>query len=386
MDKEDAKVSASICIFIIGVIIRLLLIYWLYHIYKIKGIVAKMHGDQEACQGDIMEREMFRYQLYELKYSLSEDLTKFTVSKAIFDFKKAVYVLMVISTILMVVGFLYSAYGGFVNTQEELFQLVCIAFTIILLYVLFTSSLDTLFDNKDYLTCTDSTCEKRAGAYQDLETELDAVLNQYYQVNEKKVYFMEYGFSTLGTDFVNSLIKRLVSIQEQRAITENSGDVDLLTADILRSFENSIFTYSEGKVVQVNTKKLLPYLKLYKNKDYIQMKNDIDIINERYRDWVCMNEEALKKSKGIVCEAQGHSYVKNPMYSLLKYDTYPDIRKKLVKLLTYGWLLFFFYLYTLYHLKYKDLTFRMFIIAGLVASLLFVVFYYIMVIRNQTYM
>lgn len=356
----------------------------LYNVYKLRGVMDRMHSRQEACEGDIMERETFRYQLYELANSQTNNLETLQLAQSISVFKGTCITMLTIAVIAIGVSFvLLVITQDVLNKWETVIYLALYFASVVVLYTLVSTNLTKLFENNAYMKCEDKECSKRSGVYAKLEKELDDILNKSFKPSQKTIYFMSKGFQTFGTEFVDSLTKRLVALEEMRANEVGTQELDLLTADVLRKAETEFLKVGEGgEFIGAYTSKLLPYLKLYMNKDRKDGKNDIEVIREKYRDWVCSHSAS---NIPIQCKPLNEvdAYLNNPLGTLLPYDTYPEITKKLESMGKIGWVILFAFLYVLYHRYSTRFNLPWYLSIFNFLLLIVIVFYYMMFVRYR---
>lgn len=375
----ETSLIGNLFLNIVRVLSYFIIIWWLINIYSIRYEIEKLNRIQLYCDGDIMEQETFRYNLYELNDTNVINKNVKIVKDKIETFKTIFlifYWLFVVSFIILVYIVIYKYIT--IKTLELPFDVIIETNV----YLITLSILYYKLDNNFKLT--DNGYPIFKSGYKSKKEEflksLDKVLNNYFTTKEnEKIYFMNDGLITFGDDFARDLAGRAIEIDE---LEQNNNEVVSISEKI-HELDIKLFERQNGRVVKVKTELLLPYLQLNKNNSRIDKKNDIEIINEVYHEWVC-SHDTIPNEPNVCLDNKNKNYIVQSLNNINTDNNYKDIYKELSSLITYGIIIGIFIFYFIYHSLYKNNSeFRIGVILSNIIFLLLVFIYYIIFIRYK---
>lgn len=377
--REMNVVSNPTSNFIITIIRSLsyfILIWWLLNIYSIKYEIEKLHRIQLYCEGDIMEQETFRYNLYKINDDNNTNKNVNKIKDKIETFKTVFLVFYWLLISLFVILIIMTIFKY--NTQKVIivpYNTIPELFIYIIALSVFYFKMDSNFNvTDDSYNIFKTGYRSRKSSF---NKNLDNVLNNYF-VTEKdeKIYFMNDGLSTLGDDFAKDLATRAIELDELEQ--SNNHEVISITQKI-QELEVKLFERKNGRVVKVKTELLLPYLQLNRNNARKDNKNDIEIINEAYHNWVC-SHDTVKNEPNICIESK--NYITQSLNNINTDDNYDDIHKELTSMITIGIFFGIVMFYFIYHSLYKNNTdFRQGVILLNISVMVLLFIYYMIFIR-----
>ena len=372
--------TSNFIITIIRSLSYFILIWWLLNIYSIKYEIEKLHRIQLYCEGDIMEQETFRYNLYKINdnnNNTNKNVKKIKDKIETFKTVFLVFYWLLISLLISLFVVLITMTIYKYNTKKVIivpYDAIPELFIYIIALSIFYSKMDYNFkvtDNSYNIFKTGYKSRKESFC-----TNLDVVLNNYF-VTEKdeKIYFMNDGLSTLGDDFAKDLATRAIELDELEQ--SNNNEVISITQKI-QELEVKLFERKNGRVVKVKTDLLLPYLQLNRNNARKDNKNDIEIINEAYHNWVCSHDTVMNEPKCI----ERKNYITQSLNNINTDDNYDDIHKELTSMITIGIFFGIVMFYFIYHSLYKNNTdFRQNVILVNISVMVLLFIYYMIFIR-----
>ena len=376
--------TSNFIITIIRSLSYFILIWWLLNIYSIKYEIEKLHRIQLYCEGDIMEQETFRYNLYKINdnnNNTNKNVKKIKDKIETFKTVFLVFYWLLISLLISLFVVLITMTIFKYNTKKVIivpYDAIPELFIYIIALSIFYSKMDYNFkvtDNSYNIFKTGYKSRKDS-----FNTNLDNVLNNYF-VTEKdeKIYFMNDGLSTLGDDFAKDLATRAIELDELEQ--SNNHEVISITQKI-QELEVKLFERKNGRVVKVNTDLLLPYLQLNRNNARKDNKNDIEIINEAYHNWVCSHDTVKnEKNEPKIC-IESKNYITQSLNNINTDDNYDDIHKELTSMITIGIFFGIVMFYFIYHSLYKNNTdFRQNVILVNISVMVLLFIYYMIFIR-----
>ena len=373
--------TSNFIITIIRSLSYFILIWWLLNIYSIKYEIEKLHRIQLYCEGDIMEQETFRYNLYKINdnnNNTNKNVKKIKDKIETFKTVFLVFYWLLISLLISLFVVLITMTIFKYNTKKVIivpYDAIPELFIYIIALSIFYSKMDYNFkvtDNSYNIFKTGYKSRKESFC-----TNLDDVLNNYF-VTEKdeKIYFMNDGLSTLGDDFAKDLATRAIELDELEQ--SNNNEVISITQKI-QELEVKLFERKNGRVVKVKTDLLLPYLQLNRNNARKDNKNDIEIINEAYHNWVC-SHDTVKNEPNICIKSK--NYITQSLNNINTDDNYDDIHKELTSMITIGIFFGIVMFYFIYHSLYKNNTdFRQNVILVNISVMVLLFIYYMIFIR-----
>lgn len=376
--------TSNFIITIIRSLSYFILIWWLLNIYSIKYEIEKLHRIQLYCEGDIMEQETFRYNLYKINdnnNNTNKNVKKIKDKIETFKTVFLVFYWLLISLLISLFVVLITMTIFKYNTKKVIivpYDAIPELFIYIIALSIFYSKMDYNFkvtDNSYNIFKTGYKSRKESFC-----TNLDDVLNNYF-VTEKgeKIYFMNDGLSTLGDDFAKDLATRAIELDELEQ--SNNNEVISITQKI-QELEVKLFERKNGRVVKVKTDLLLPYLQLNRNNARKDNKNDIEIINEAYHNWVCSHDTVKnEKNEPKIC-IESKNYITQSLNNINTDDNYDDIHKELTSMITIGIFFGIVMFYFIYHSLYKNNTdFRQNVILVNISVMVLLFIYYMIFIR-----
>lgn len=376
--------TSNFIITIIRSLSYFILIWWLLNIYSIKYEIEKLHRIQLYCEGDIMEQETFRYNLYKINdnnNNTNKNVKKIKDKIETFKTVFLVFYWLLISLLISLFVVLITMTIFKYNTKKVIivpYDAIPELFIYIIALSIFYSKMDYNFkvtDNSYNIFKTGYKSRKDS-----FNTNLDNVLNNYF-VTEKdeKIYFMNDGLSTLGDDFAKDLATRAIELDELEQ--SNNNEVISITQKI-QELEVKLFERKNGRVVKVKTDLLLPYLQLNRNNARKDNKNDIEIINEAYHNWVCSHDTVKnEKNEPKIC-IESKNYITQSLNNINTDDNYDDIHKELTSMITIGIFFGIVMFYFIYHSLYKNNTdFRQNVILVNISVMVLLFIYYMIFIR-----
>ena len=376
--------TSNFIITIIRSLSYFILIWWLLNIYSIKYEIEKLHRIQLYCEGDIMEQETFRYNLYKINdnnNNTNKNVKKIKDKIETFKTVFLVFYWLLISLLISLFVVLITMTIFKYNTKKVIivpYDAIPELFIYIIALSIFYSKMDYNFkvtDNSYNIFKTGYSSRKDS-----FNTNLDDVLNNYF-VTEKdeKIYFMNDGLSTLGDDFAKDLATRAIELDELEQ--SNNNEVISITQKI-QELEVKLFERKNGRVVKVKTDLLLPYLQLNRNNARKDNKNDIEIINEAYHNWVCSHDTVKnEKNEPKIC-IESKNYITQSLNNINTDDNYDDIHKELTSMITIGIFFGIVMFYFIYHSLYKNNTdFRQNVILVNISVMVLLFIYYMIFIR-----
>ena len=376
--------TSNFIITIIRSLSYFILIWWLLNIYSIKYEIEKLHRIQLYCEGDIMEQETFRYNLYKINdnnNNTNKNVKKIKDKIETFKTVFLVFYWLLISLLISLFVVLITMTIFKYNTKKVIivpYDAIPELFIYIIALSIFYSKMDYNFkvtDNSYNIFKTGYKSRKDS-----FNKNLDDVLNNYF-VTEKdeKIYFMNDGLSTLGDDFAKDLATRAIELDELEQ--SNNNEVISITQKI-QELEVKLFERNNGRVVKVKTDLLLPYLQLNRNNARKDNKNDIEIINEAYHNWVCSHDTVKnEKNEPKIC-IESKNYITQSLNNINTDDNYDDIHKELTSMITIGIFFGIVMFYFIYHSLYKNNTdFRQNVILVNISVMVLLFIYYMIFIR-----
>ena len=376
--------TSNFIITIIRSLSYFILIWWLLNIYSIKYEIEKLHRIQLYCEGDIMEQETFRYNLYKINdnnNNTNKNVKKIKDKIETFKTVFLVFYWLLISLLISLFVVLITMTIFKYNTKKVIivpYDAIPELFIYIIALSIFYSKMDYNFkvtDNSYNIFKTGYKSRKESFC-----TNLDDVLNNYF-VTEKgeKIYFMNDGLSTLGDDFAKDLATRAIELDELEQ--SNNNEVISITQKI-QELEVKLFERKNGRVVKVKKELLLPYLQLNRNNARKDNKNDIEIINEAYHNWVCSHDTVKnEKNEPKIC-IESKNYITQSLNNINTDDNYDDIHKELTSMITIGIFFGIVMFYFIYHSLYKNNTdFRQNVILVNISVMVLLFIYYMIFIR-----
>ena len=376
--------TSNFIITIIRSLSYFILIWWLLNIYSIKYEIEKLHRIKLYCEGDIMEQETFRYNLYKINdnnNNTNKNVKKIKDKIETFKTVFLVFYWLLISLLISLFVVLITMTIFKYNTKKVIivpYDAIPELFIYIIALSIFYSKMDYNFkvtDNSYNIFKTGYKSRKDS-----FNTNLDNVLNNYF-VTEKdeKIYFMNDGLSTLGDDFAKDLATRAIELDELEQ--SNNHEVISITQKI-QELEVKLFERKNGRVVKVKTDLLLPYLQLNRNNARKDNKNDIEIINEAYHNWVCSHDTVKnEKNEPKIC-IESKNYITQSLNNINTDDNYDDIHKELTSMITIGIFFGIVMFYFIYHSLYKNNTdFRQNVILVNISVMVLLFIYYMIFIR-----
>ena len=376
--------TSNFIITIIRSLSYFILIWWLLNIYSIKYEIEKLHRIQLYCEGDIMEQETFRYNLYKINdnnNNTNKNVKKIKDKIETFKTVFLVFYWLLISLLISLFVVLITMTIFKYNTKKVIivpYDAIPELFIYIIALSIFYSKMDYNFkvtDNSYNIFKTGYKSRKDS-----FNKNLDDVLNNYF-VTEKdeKIYFMNDGLSTLGDDFAKDLATRAIELDELEQ--SNNNEVISITQKI-QELEVKLFERKNGRVVKVKTDLLLPYLQLNRNNARKDNKNDIEIINEAYHNWVCSHDTVKnEKNEPKIC-IESKNYITQSLNNINTDDNYDDIHKELTSMITIGIFFGIVMFYFIYHSLYKNNTdFRQNVILVNISVMVLLFIYYMIFIR-----
>ena len=376
--------TSNFIITIIRSLSYFILIWWLLNIYSIKYEIEKLHRIQLYCEGDIMEQETFRYNLYKINdnnNNTNKNVKKIKDKIETFKTVFLVFYWLLISLLISLFVVLITMTIFKYYTKK----VIIVPYDAIPELFIYIIALSIFYSKMDYnFKVTDNSYNIFKTGYKSRKSSfnknLDDVLNNYF-VTEKdeKIYFMNDGLSTLGDDFAKDLATRAIELDELEQ--SNNNEVISITQKI-QELEVKLFERNNGRVVKVKTDLLLPYLQLNRNNARKDNKNDIEIINEAYHNWVCSHDTVKnEKNEPKIC-IESKNYITQSLNNINTDDNYDDIHKELTSMITIGIFFGIVMFYFIYHSLYKNNTdFRQNVILVNISVMVLLFIYYMIFIR-----